>query len=101
MGGTMARPCGAPVREDRLRHLEGLMPPAGLLPRALAVVLAEGRAVGRGRARFAWRAVTDDGAAGDQRGTVGHLPRVLDGKGDCLGVVTVNAGGVPVRGLEP
>src|SRR4029453_4147432 len=60
-----------------------------------------GAAVGRGRSRFAWRAVTDDGAARNQRGAVGDLPRVLDRKSDRFGIVTVAAGGVPVRGLEP
>ena len=44
----MACACGAPVRKDRLRHLERLMPPAEFLARALELIFAERRAMGRG-----------------------------------------------------
>ena len=56
--------------------------------------------MGRGRARLARRAIADDGAASDQRRLVGDGPCILDGERYRLWIMAINAGGMPVRGLE-
>ncbi len=90
----------APGGKDRLRHLERRMPPMEFLARALDLRLAERGAMGRGRARFARRAIADDGAAGNQRRPVGDPFGILDGERYRLGIVTVDAGRVPARRPE-
>jgi hypothetical protein len=79
VGPSATRAGRAPARQNRLRHLEGRVTPAKLLPRALDLILAERRAVGCGGALLLWRAITDDGAAGDQRRPVGRGARIRDG----------------------
>ena len=74
--------------------------PAKLLARALDLVLAERRAVGRGGALLVRRAIADDGAAGDQRRPVGRGARIRDGERDRFGLVTVDFRRVPARGAE-
>ena len=85
----MPRAGGAPAGEDRLWHLEGLMPPKQLLARALDLLLAERRTVGRGGAGLRRRAIADDGPAGDQRWPVCDGPRFLDSQGDSFRIVAV------------
>ena len=94
-----ARARGAPGGEHVGRHLEGGMRPAELLARALDLFGAERLAVGRGLALLGRRAVADHGLAGDQRRLVGAA-RPLDGAGDRLGIVTVDALRRPAGGLE-
>src|SRR3972149_3391229 len=96
MPGTRRPPAG----KDRLRHLEGRMPPMELLARARNLLFSERRTVGRGGARLARRAKADDCAAGDQRRPVGHGLPVLAGGRPGFRVMAVDAGGMPVRRPE-
>ena len=97
IGGRMACAGRPPARQDRLRHLEGRMMPAEALARAVDLVLAKRRAMGRGGALLGRGAVADDGAAGDQRRPVGDGPRILDGERHGFRVMAIDPCHMPMR----
>src|SRR5215470_18105295 len=81
------------------RRLPGEASASPQLARALDLVGTERRAVALLGAGLARRAEADDGAAGDQRGSIRALRR-LDRLGNGLRIVPVDARCGPAGGLE-